>query len=594
MNEPVERSVEERLRKLEATVENLQHVLKGLIDSLARREHAAPEPRRPEAPRARPAPPSIRDRMQEAAAAPLWAPQPPPKITRAPGALATLMARGQQFWISRVGIVLLLVSLALLFQYAVEEGWLTPTIRVVFGVALGAVLVAIGLRVRQRQQWFSQIMFGGASATWYITGFAAFQVLHVVSFAVAFGFMVLVTVYTFWAAVKQHAPVLAALGAFGGLGTPFFLYTESGTVPGLMAYTCLVLIGTSAIYLFCGWRSLLWTTAFGAWSVVALGFDRTTLTNKLALEFGMATIWLLFWIVPVAREYLAESSPARWPRPPLDLSRRVLGLSEEWLRQRDVSVLVLAVSLTTLFGSLSLWELPSDTLWGVIAAGGALLFAVVAWRLTTLGNLAIVAAGHAVTAAVLAATAILLLCGPHLQIVLWTVEAAALSFLAHRLHHRPLEITAQVQFAIVGLWLLQRFVGDPLPEVSVWSTGALANAGVVAVTIGAIRWVPPEMRRWYWLAAHGAVLAWVWRELTGLTGGSGIVTTVWGVYGLALLLTVKRARTIGLATMFLAVAKLVLFDLSQVEQIWRILLFMGFGAVFLAIGYYFRRLWERD
>jgi uncharacterized membrane protein len=50
------------------------------------------------------------------------------------------------------------------------------------------------------------------------------------------------------------------------------------------------------------------------------------------------------------------------------------------------------------------------------------------------------------------------------------------------------------------------------------------------------------------------------------------------------------ARKVALATLFLAVGKLVLHDMSQVEPIWRILLFLSFGAVFLAISYYFTDL----
>ena len=159
---------------------------------------------------------------------------------------------------------------------------------------------------------------------------------------------------------------------------------------------------------------------------------------------------------------------------------------------------------------------------------------------------------------------------------------------------RVLEAAGHILFAIVALWLAQRFLEEPLPRVAVRNARALADAAVIAVTLVATRWVEPNSRKWYWLAAHCAVLAWVWRELTGLTAGSGIVTATWGVYGLILLLTLKRARTVGLATMFLAVGKLVMFDLSQVEPIWRILLFMGFGAVFLAIAYYFRSLWEPE
>jgi len=40
------------------------------------------------------------------------------------------------------------------------------------------------------------------------------------------------------------------------------------------------------------------------------------------------------------------------------------------------------------------------------------------------------------------------------------------------------------------------------------------------------------------------------------------------------------------------VAKLFIVDLSELETIWRVLLFMGFGAIFLLLSYYFPKLWR--
>ena len=181
--------------------------------------------------------------------------------------------RGSEFWLNRIGIGLLLFSVAFLFQYSVDQGWLTPPIRVAFGLALGVGLACIGLRVHGHRRWFGQAMLGAASATLYITGFAAFQLFQLVSYPVALAFLVLVTVLTFWAAVRQDEAALALLGALGGLGTPFLLYTEAGTLTGLVTYTCVVLAGTSGIYLLKGWRTLLWTTVVGGWSVLLIGYD---------------------------------------------------------------------------------------------------------------------------------------------------------------------------------------------------------------------------------------------------------------------------------------------------------------------------------
>ncbi len=574
MGDLPDRSVDERLRALETAVDNLRETVRGLITAVARREAGA---------QSRPAP-AARGIAQPAVPREDAAAAPVPRL----GVVATLLERGPQYWISRVGIALLLAGVAFLFKYAVDRGWLGPSIRVAFGLALGIALAVIGYRVQARQRWFSQIMLGGAIATWYITGFAAFQLLHVVSYPVAFTFMVLVTLFAFWVGVRQDEAALAGLAAIGGLGTPFFLYTDAGTVPSLVAYSSVLLIGTSAIYLVKGWRSLLWLTAAGGWMVLALGFDTDTAANRLALQAGILVLWLLFWLVPVAREVLAGRDPPRWPPAP-GLAMKARGAGED-LTQLDLAVLVLATVVAALFASRSVWA-AGDRLWGLLVLAGAALYAAGTWRLRRERNVAMLASAHALTGAVLTAIAIALLTRGNLQIVLWAVEAAGLHVLATRLDDRGIGAAGHLLWAIVAVWLLQRFVGDPLPAAAVLNVRALADAGVIAAGLAASWWVDARARSWYRLIAHAAILGWLWRELTALPAGGGIATAAWGVYGLAVLLLLKRARNIGLATLFLAAAKLVLFDLSQVEPVWRILLSLSFGAVFLAISYRFGSLW---
>ena len=43
------------------------------------------------------------------------------------------------------------------------------------------------------------------------------------------------------------------------------------------------------------------------------------------------------------------------------------------------------------------------------------------------------------------------------------------------------------------------------------------------------------------------------------------------------------------ATLGLVAAKLLVVDMAQVDVIWRILLFMGFGAAFLGLSYLINR-----
>jgi uncharacterized membrane protein len=225
MTESPGRSLEERVAALEQSVERLQRGLSDLIQMLAERERGgAPAPRRsPPEPRAKARPAAPPPTGVKVAAAPR-APAATQRAKRSVSAAKRWYAgRGMEFWIGRVGIALLLFGLVFLFKYAVDRGWLTPWVQVLLGLALGVGLAAVGLRVGVRRRWFSQLMLGGAAAAFYITGFAAFQLFQLVSYSVALSYMVLVTLFTFWGALRANGAALSVLGALGGLGTPFLL-----------------------------------------------------------------------------------------------------------------------------------------------------------------------------------------------------------------------------------------------------------------------------------------------------------------------------------------------------------------------------------
>jgi uncharacterized membrane protein len=47
-----------------------------------------------------------------------------------------------------------------------------------------------------------------------------------------------------------------------------------------------------------------------------------------------------------------------------------------------------------------------------------------------------------------------------------------------------------------------------------------------------------------------------------------------------------------MATLFIVAGKLFLVDLEEVEALWRVLLFVGFGGLFLSLSYYLQVLWR--
>src|SRR6185295_1949401 len=101
---------------------------------------------------------------------------------------------------------------------------------------------------------------------------------------------------------RQDAVMLALIGAAGGLATPFLLNTGQGSVAGLAGYTCLVLLGTSAIYWYRGWRLLLWTAFLGGWAVFLIAYLGSVAASVSpgelwAVQGGFAFGWLACWAV---------------------------------------------------------------------------------------------------------------------------------------------------------------------------------------------------------------------------------------------------------------------------------------------------------
>ena len=154
-----------------------------------------------------------------------------------------------------------------LFKYSIDQGWLIPPVRSFIGLLIGLGLFVTGIQMKSERTPFKQILLGGGIAVFYITGFATFQLYDFTSHSVVWLFMLVVTLLSLSLSLQQNEAVLSVVGTVGGLGTPFMLYTGQGSVVSLVVYTCLVLGGSGAIYLFKGWKSLLWTTVFGGWLV---------------------------------------------------------------------------------------------------------------------------------------------------------------------------------------------------------------------------------------------------------------------------------------------------------------------------------------
>lgn len=186
----------------------------------------------------------------------------------------------------------------------------------------------------------------------------------------------------------------------------------------------------------------------------------------------------------------------------------------------------------------------------------------------------------------------------NLLMVLLGIELFGFHFIAGRSKEDSLRVVGDFFSVGVGLMLCYRLFLQPAVGISFLNWAAATDLIAIAVFLGIGMIHRQEQARFvYRVAMHAAVLVLLWKELSPLTNGDGIVSVAWGVYGVVMLVlglrkNIYRLRLVGLLTLLLTVGKLFMVDLARIETIWRILLFLGFGGIFLLLSYYFRALWK--
>ena len=306
-------TLQERVEKLELAVEELRRTVHHIDHALVERSLEFTQPEQPQSATVQPAPTdaSTQPAQEQSLGTPTEPLQPmartSPETTKPPRTEAPARRfrfdplRSGEYWLNKIGIGLLLLGLIFLYKYSVDQGWLVPVVRVAFGLVLGTTLLTIGLRVYRDHRHFSPVVLGGSIAAYYTTGFAAFNLYSLVAYPVAFAFMVSVTVLAVLLALRHDEVVLSVIGVAGALATPFLLYTGTENVPALVAYTCLILTGTGAIYFYRGWRSHFLMAFAGAWIVFFVSsFDISWVrepvqSDQWAMQLGVVFGWLLFW-----------------------------------------------------------------------------------------------------------------------------------------------------------------------------------------------------------------------------------------------------------------------------------------------------------
>jgi uncharacterized membrane protein len=241
-------------------------------------------------------------------------PRPPYPLVpdRAPHREADLESRIGSHWLNRIGIAALLIGVSYFLKFAFENNWIGPAGRVTIGLLAGIAVVLWSERFRSRgYRIFSYSLKAVGIGTLYLSLWAAFQIYSLIPSGIAFVAMLAVTAATGVMAVTQAAEILAAFALTGGFTTPLLLSTGQNRELALFSYVALLDIAALVLVVFKPWRRLLLLSYAGTLLLYIGWYSTFYNRSQLSLTTGFASLFFaIFAIAPlVAQPAVAGFSP---------------------------------------------------------------------------------------------------------------------------------------------------------------------------------------------------------------------------------------------------------------------------------------------
>lgn len=512
-------------------------------------------------------------------------------------------------WLNRIGITAVLVCAAYFLKYAFDNQWIGATGRIAIGLISGIAVVLWSERFRTKgYRLFSFSLKAVGIGVLYLSLWAAFQVYHLMPSEVVFACMLVVTCATCAMALTQDAEILAIYSIVGGFATPLLLTTGVNREVALFSYVTLLDLGILGLVVFKPWRRLLWFGYAGtlilylAW--YAEYYDRKQFEPTLIFAAIFFAIFAVAPILMLRQERGVGTMPLAFA-----FVNAVTFFLQAYVMISDISTTAMAwfsLALAAVYLGLNAARPRSSDK-------------------TAESNLKLM---HLALAIALITVAIPIRLNAHWITIGWFVESAALLWLGNRIKSNLLNIFALTALALgVGrLLFFDNFTtttlifnmrmlvyvvaiavlalvayyasGDTRDEVR--NVGAMAIVALNALALVALSY---EIHDYYsrqiarglpgpafWAPEH-------WYQMRAIEIARGFTySALFMAYG-AMLMVIGFLRNSAfvrwqaLVLIAATIVKVFVYDVSQLDRVYRILSFGVLGILLLAISFAYQRDW---
>lgn len=188
--------------------------------------------------------------------------------------------------ISKIGIIILILGVAIGTKYAIEHDLISPLTRIILGYMVGGSLLCFAIKLKKKYDNFSAVLLSGGMAILYFITFAAYNFFGLIPQVLAFALMVVFTVFTVLASLNYNKQVIAHIGLVGAYGVPFLLSDGSGSAVVLFSYMVLLNIGILVLAFRKYWKPLNYVAFTLTWIIfVSWYLSAYQATNHFAIAF---------------------------------------------------------------------------------------------------------------------------------------------------------------------------------------------------------------------------------------------------------------------------------------------------------------------
>jgi len=452
------------------------------------------------------------------------------------------------------------------FKVAIDYGFLTPAVRIALGYTASAALIYFGQKqMMKNREKLGIVLLGGSYSILLFTTFAANTLFGYFPGPVAFILNIIWLGLGLYGAVKYHSQVLGIFIAIGGYLIPFLIESQNPN-----------------IWVFTSYETLLY--------LVLLYFSlRKQFVGLYFAAFALLHVTFFVYSIATYNGYASRNEPLVY-----GVIAQFLFITITYLK----GTLYIREQMAALFSSFVLSTGWVNMVLTDIAAEQFALITTIVFLLIT-NYFMKKDKDRMVTASVISAIALItwflhIFEGEMLQVLL-LVEGVALLFLGWQLRSSVQKFVGALIYIVSYLAGIETNYDQLYSMDSVIWLTLVITAGFVLYgllkyqkNLKFLKWIIVAMNVFVWLRFTSLLIPLL---LSGL-GENFIQMTilfVWAIFAVALVVIgVKRnkksVRLTGVGLLFIALCKVVFFDLFMVSIAVRAILFIGLGIIGILIS----------